>query len=217
MFAKTFAVRAASAQVQVQPAAKQEQALHVKAKRRRKPHVTMQNAAQSDVGREPIAIVGISGIFPMAKDVEAYWKILKEGKDCMTEIPKDRWDWREYEGNPAKEVNKTNVKWGGFIDGIADFDPLFFGISPREAEQMEPQQRLLLTYARRRSKMQGIRRNVCLAQNRRLHRNGKYRVQLSFVKSQLGNRRLSGGQYKPFSRSEPGQLYLESAWAERTD
>ncbi len=141
VFAKTFAVRAASAQVQVQPAAKQEQALHVKAKRRRKPHVTMQNAAQSDVGREPIAIVGISGIFPMAKDVEAYWKILKEGKDCMTEIPKDRWDWREYEGNPAKEVNKTNVKWGGFIDGIADFDPLFFGISPREAEQMEPQQR----------------------------------------------------------------------------
>lgn len=47
----------------------------------------------------------------------------------MTEIPKDRWDWREYEGDPAKEVNKTNVKWGGFIDGIADFDPLFFGIS----------------------------------------------------------------------------------------
>ncbi|MEC0624075.1 amino acid adenylation domain-containing protein [Bacillus spizizenii] len=147
VFAKTFAVRAASVQVQVQPAAKQEQALHVKAKRRRKPHVTMQNAAQSDVGQEPIAIVGISGIFPMAKDVEAYWKILKEGKDCMTEIPKDRWDWREYVGNPAKEVNKTNVKWGGFIDGIADFDPLFFGISPREAEQMEPQQRLLLTYA----------------------------------------------------------------------
>ncbi|MDR4204823.1 beta-ketoacyl synthase N-terminal-like domain-containing protein, partial [Bacillus spizizenii] len=73
-------------------------------------------------------------------------KSLKEGKDRMTEIPKDRWDWREYEGNTAKEVNKTNVKWGGFIEGIADFDPLFIGISPREAEQMEHQQRLLLTY-----------------------------------------------------------------------
>lgn len=144
VFAKTFAVRAASAQV---PAAKQEQALPVKAKRRRKQQVALPNAAQNDAGPEPIAIVGISGIFPMAKDVEAYWNILKEGKDCMTEIPKDRWDWREYEGDPAKEVNKTNVKWGGFIDGIADFDPLFFGISPREAEQMEPQQRLLLTYA----------------------------------------------------------------------
>lgn len=145
VFANTFAVRAASPQVQ--PAAKPEQALHVNAKRRRKQQVMLPNAAQSDAGHEPIAIVGISGIFPMAKDVDAYWKILKEGKDCMTEIPKDRWDWREYEGDPTKEVNKTNVKWGGFIDGIADFDPLFFGISPREAEQMEPQQRLLLTYA----------------------------------------------------------------------
>ncbi len=145
VFAKTFAVRAASAQIQ--PAVKQEQAVRAKAKRRRKQQVMQPNAIQSDTGPEPIAIVGISGIFPMAKDIEAYWNILKEGKDCMTEIPKERWDWREYEGDPAKEVNKTNVKWGGFIDGIADFDPLFFGISPREAEQMEPQQRLLLTYA----------------------------------------------------------------------
>ncbi|EIW16728.1 type I polyketide synthase, partial [Pelosinus fermentans] len=57
-----------------------------------------------------------------------------------------RWDWREYYGDPAKEVNKTNIKWGGFIDGVEEFDPLFFGISPREAELMDPQQRLLMTY-----------------------------------------------------------------------
>nr|MDH3093125.1 polyketide synthase [Bacillus velezensis] len=83
----------------------------------------------------------------MAEDIEAYWQNLKEGKDCMTEIPKDRWDWRDYYGDPAKEANKTNVNQGGFIDGIAEFDPLFFGISPREAEQMDPQRRLLLTHA----------------------------------------------------------------------
>ncbi|TCS93645.1 non-ribosomal peptide synthetase [Hazenella coriacea] len=102
---------------------------------------------QDKVVREPIAIVGMSGTFPMAKNMDEYWKNLVEGKDCITEIPKDRWDWREYYGDPVKEANKTYVKWGGFIDGVGDFDPLFFGISPLEAEQMDPQQRLLMTYA----------------------------------------------------------------------
>jgi acyl transferase domain-containing protein/aryl carrier-like protein len=95
---------------------------------------------------EPIAIVGMSGTFPMAHDVNEFWENLAGGKDCITEIPKERWDWREYYGDPLKEVNKTNIKWGGFIDDIDKFDSLFFGISPREAQLMDPQQRLLMTY-----------------------------------------------------------------------
>jgi polyketide synthase PksN len=94
----------------------------------------------------PIAIIGMSGRFPMAGDLQEFWQNLAEGKDCITEIPGDRWDWREYWGNPAKEANKTNIKWGGFIKGVDEFDPLFFGISPREAMLMDPQQRLLMTY-----------------------------------------------------------------------
>jgi polyketide synthase PksN len=97
-------------------------------------------------GPEAIAIVGMSGTFPMANDLDAFWDNLLEGKDCIREIPEERWDWREYYGDPFKEENKTNIKWGGFIDGAAEFDPLFFGISPREAELMDPQQRLLMTY-----------------------------------------------------------------------
>ncbi|WP_087913539.1 non-ribosomal peptide synthetase [Paenibacillus donghaensis] len=96
---------------------------------------------------EPIAIVGASGTFPMAGDLEEFWNNLLQGKDCITEVPLTRWDWREYYGDPAQEANKTNIKWGGFIDGGDEFDPLFFGISPREAEFMDPQQRLLMTYA----------------------------------------------------------------------
>jgi polyketide synthase PksN len=95
----------------------------------------------------PIAIIGMSCRFPGARDAGEFWKNLLEGKDSIREIPADRWDWREYFGDPAAETNKTNVKWGGFIDGVDEFDPLFFGISPREAELMDPQQRLLMTYA----------------------------------------------------------------------
>ena len=96
--------------------------------------------------REPIAIVGMSGRFPMAKNLDEFWRNLVEGKDCIREIPKDRWDWKALYGDPQKEKNKSNIKWGGFIEGIGSFDPLFFGISPREAELMDPQQRLLMTY-----------------------------------------------------------------------
>ncbi len=95
---------------------------------------------------EPIAIVGMSGRFPMAQDIHEFWLNLVEGRDCITEIPKNRWAWQSYYGDPATEANKTNIKWGGFIDGVDEFDPLFFGISPREAQLMDPQQRLLMIY-----------------------------------------------------------------------
>ncbi|MCP4113199.1 MAG: SDR family NAD(P)-dependent oxidoreductase, partial [Desulfobacteraceae bacterium] len=96
---------------------------------------------------EPVAIVGMSGRFPMAEDLNKFWQNLAEGRDCITEIPEERWNWRAYYGDPATEANRTNIRWGGFIEGVDEFDPLFFGISPREAELMDPQQRLLMIYA----------------------------------------------------------------------
>ena len=95
---------------------------------------------------DAVAVIGMSGCFPMADDVAGLWRNLVEGRDCIVEIPGERWDWRAVDGDPLKEANKTNVKWGGFIVGIDEFDPLFFGISPREAELMDPQQRLMMSY-----------------------------------------------------------------------
>ena len=95
---------------------------------------------------EPIAIIGMSGRFPMAQDVDELWANLLSGRNCISEIPPERWDWRSVYGNPAED-NKTNIKWGGFIDGVYEFDPQFFNISPREAALMDPHQRLLMMYA----------------------------------------------------------------------
>ncbi len=83
-----------------------------------------------------IAIVGISGRYPQAEDLDRFWQNLRSGRDCITEIPADRWDHRDY-GDAA-------CKWGGFLDGVDRFDPLFFNISPREAEYLDPQERLFL-------------------------------------------------------------------------
>ena len=60
----------------------------------------------------------------------------------VQEIPAERFDWRQYYGDP--KAGKTNCKWCGCISGASEFDPLFFEISPKEAELMDPRQRLLL-------------------------------------------------------------------------
>ncbi|EPH43452.1 hypothetical protein STRAU_3486 [Streptomyces aurantiacus JA 4570] len=98
-------------------------------------------------GAEPIAVVGMSGSFPQAPDLSAFWDNLYAGRDCITEIPEDRWDWRALAADPSVPEGRKPVRWGGFLDGVDRFDPLFFGISPREARTMDPQQRLLLTHA----------------------------------------------------------------------
>ena len=91
-------------------------------------------------------MIGVSGRFPMADDLDAFWENLAEGRDCTQEVPADRWDWRAHYGDPVKDPNTSNVTSGGFMNGVGDFDPLFFDISPKEAELMDPQQRLLMLY-----------------------------------------------------------------------
>lgn len=95
---------------------------------------------------EDIAVIGLSGCFPGATDIETFWKNLQDGKDSISEIPQERWNWQDYWGDPKTENNKTNVKWAGFADELTNFDPSFFGISPRDAELMDVQQRALLVY-----------------------------------------------------------------------
>lgn len=94
-----------------------------------------------------IAIVGMSCRFPGARNYTEYWDNLVKNINSISEIPSDRWNWRDYYGNPESEANKTNVKWGGFIQDIDKFDPLFFKISPTEANYIDPQHRIMLEAA----------------------------------------------------------------------
>ena len=91
-----------------------------------------------------IAIIGLSGRYPRARDLEEYWANLREGRDCLSEVPKDRWDWREYYTADRSQLGAHYSKWGGFIEDVDKFDPLFFNISPREAVLLDPQERLFL-------------------------------------------------------------------------
>lgn len=98
----------------------------------------------SDIKKLDIAIIGINGRFPKSPDLDVFWNNLINGVDMISEIPKERWDWHEYYGDPLSEKNKIKVKNGGFIDDVDKFDASFFGISPRDAELMDPQHRLMI-------------------------------------------------------------------------
>ncbi|MCB0207968.1 MAG: amino acid adenylation domain-containing protein [Anaerolineae bacterium] len=87
-----------------------------------------------------VAIIGIAGRFPGAKDVDAFWHNLAAGVDSLAEAPLER-------QGMVRQDSKLAGSRAGLITDIDKFDPLFFNISPREAELMDPQQRLFLEEA----------------------------------------------------------------------
>jgi acyl transferase domain-containing protein/acyl carrier protein len=95
-----------------------------------------------------VAIIGIGCRFPgSVTDPAGFWKLLSDGVNAITEIPADRIDLGHFFDPRPATPGRMMTRWGGFLDGIDEFDAYFFGISPREAERLDPQQRLLLETA----------------------------------------------------------------------
>ncbi|KAB8169629.1 type I polyketide synthase, partial [Streptomyces mimosae] len=97
--------------------------------------------ATAPVSDGAVAVVGLSCRLPAAPHPAAFWSLLREGRDAVTEVPGDRWPaGTDTDGDPG-------VRHGAFLDRVDTFDAAFFGISPREAAAMDPQQRLMLELA----------------------------------------------------------------------
>ncbi len=92
-----------------------------------------------------IAIIGMSGRFPGANTVEAFWANIAAGHKSIRFFS----DEELLEAGVAPEDLKQPdyVKAGAIIQDIEDFDASFFGYTPREAEIMDPQQRIFLEVA----------------------------------------------------------------------
>ncbi|PRA40675.1 hypothetical protein CQ061_30925, partial [Paenibacillus sp. MYb67] len=98
----------------------------------------------SNNDHQDIAIIGMAGRYPGARNTMEFWHNLRNGVDSITEIPLERWDHGQVYNPEPGIPGKTYGRWGGFLDGVDEFDPLFFKVSPREAETMDPQERLFL-------------------------------------------------------------------------
>ncbi|GAA3494181.1 hypothetical protein GCM10019016_012800 [Streptomyces prasinosporus] len=89
-----------------------------------------------DPDDDVFAVVGVSGRYPGADGLDAFWDNLLVGKDTVGDLPADRW------GDSGGVVAK-----GHFLDRVDAFDPAFFGLSAHEAAYVDPQERLFLEVA----------------------------------------------------------------------
>ena len=95
----------------------------------------------------PIAIIGMSALFPKARNLREYWCNIVNKVDCITEVPESYWKLSDYFDEDPKTPDKTYSNRGGFLPKI-DFDPLEFGLPPSSLEAIDSAQLLSLVVAK---------------------------------------------------------------------
>ncbi len=92
-----------------------------------------------------IAVIGMAGRFPGARDVEEFWSNLRDGVHSISFFSDE--ELAAAGVDPALARHPDFVRAGGVLEGIDLFDAGFFGFNPREAEVLDPQHRIFLETA----------------------------------------------------------------------
>ena len=103
------------------------------------------SSTDAPVALEGVAIVGMSGRFPKADNLEEYWRNLRDGVECLSFFSEP--DPAAEEAGSQSPGDPWFVSAGGVLEGIDLFDAPFFGFNARDAEGMDPQQRIFLECA----------------------------------------------------------------------
>ncbi len=100
---------------------------------------------ESEGAERDIAIVGMSGRFPGARDLRQFWSNLADGVESIRTLSDEE---LLAAGTPRDLLARPDyVKAASWIDGAEDFDANFFGYNARDAEILDPQQRLFMEHA----------------------------------------------------------------------
>jgi acyl transferase domain-containing protein/glutamate-1-semialdehyde aminotransferase len=93
-----------------------------------------------------VAIIGLAGRFPGARNVDEFWKNLVDGRETLSFFSDG-----ELEPANAEEMagrrQPNYVRSRGIVADAEMFDAAFFGIPPSEAQILDPQQRVFMETA----------------------------------------------------------------------
>ncbi|MGB8845256.1 MAG: SDR family NAD(P)-dependent oxidoreductase, partial [Terracidiphilus sp.] len=92
-----------------------------------------------------IAIVGMAGRFPGARNTAEFWRNLRDGVESIRDLT----DAELLAAGAAAEdlANPDYVRRAAILEDVPLFDAAFFGFSPRDASIMDPQHRHFLECA----------------------------------------------------------------------
>jgi amino acid adenylation domain-containing protein len=93
-----------------------------------------------------IAIIGMAGRFPGARDVEGLWANLVNGVDSISRLEEKDLE-RSLSSPETLALGRRYIRARGLLDKAEWFDAAFFGVMPREADVMDPQHRVFLECA----------------------------------------------------------------------
>lgn len=93
-----------------------------------------------------IAIVGIAGMFPQARDVREFWGNIVNAVNAVEEVPTHRWRTEDYFSEERLKADQVYSRWGGFLRAIK-FDPMRWQIPPASLNSIDPVQLLSLEVA----------------------------------------------------------------------
>ena len=111
----------------------------------------MQDAPMSEHSRSnrpPVAIVGVSALFPGSVDSTGFWNDILAGTDRMTDVPPSHWLIDDHFDADPLVPDRTYGRRGGFLDPV-DFDAMAFGVPPSVVPSTDTAQLLALIVAQR--------------------------------------------------------------------
>ncbi|MBW4592774.1 MAG: SDR family NAD(P)-dependent oxidoreductase [Brasilonema angustatum HA4187-MV1] len=100
---------------------------------------------QNQIGDLDIAVIGMSGRFPKARNIDAFWQNLRSGVESISFFSNQ--ELESFGVDPSLLTDPNYVKANAVLEDIELFDASFFDYSPRTAEIMDPQHRLFLETA----------------------------------------------------------------------